>query len=417
MRSALLLLPLLLALAPASAARREPPLAIVGARILPVSGDPIENGTVVIEDGKIAVVGPAAKVDVPPGADRIPGRGLVVMPGLVDPVSTAGLTGQRPGGGTSPDLSPLVGLDPASGELRVLRRAGYTTLVLTREGGGVPGTGAAIRTAGDSVKALTLEREANLRMTAGDGTQAIQGLRKILEAANAEVEQREKYEKALAAYRQKIQEHQAKVEEAKKKGEKPPEAPKDLTAPDEPRENPRFGPVRRAVRGEIPLFVRVDNASQLLHFGEVTEGFAKLRVVVLYAAGDSARIVDTLKERKWSVVLPPALPTEPWTRILVNVPARLAAAGVPFAFSPPRDPDDLFLALGLLVRAGLPADVALAAVTKSPAELAGIGKRVGTIEKGKDGDLLVLDGDPLAATTRVVRVILGGRTVWPEEER
>ena len=70
-----------------------------------------------------------------------------------------------------------------------------------------------------------------------------------------------------------------------------------------------------------------------------------------------------------------------------------------------------------LVRAGLPREEALKAVTLGAAKVLGIQDRLGTIEKGKDADVIFLDGDPLAPETRVTRVMIGGEIVWEAPQR
>jgi adenine deaminase len=79
--------------------------------------------------------------------------------------------------------------------------------------------------------------------------------------------------------------------------------------------------------------------------------------------------------------------------------------------------DELRTRLAELVRAGLPRDAALKAVTLNAAKLLGIQDRLGTVEKGKDADLIFLDGDPLGPETRVTRVMIGGDIVWEAPKR
>jgi imidazolonepropionase-like amidohydrolase len=105
-----------------------------------------------------------------------------------------------------------------------------------------------------------------------------------------------------------------------------------------------------------------------------------------------------------------------------HLPAELALAGCSVILLPTSDasPTELkrFRAhLADLVRAGLPREEALKAVTQYPAEALGMADRFGTIEKGKEADLIFLDGDPLDPHTRVTRVMMHGEIVWEAPQR
>jgi imidazolonepropionase-like amidohydrolase len=92
----------------------------------------------------------------------------------------------------------------------------------------------------------------------------------------------------------------------------------------------------------------------------------------------------------------------------------LANAGVKVALASGVQPEsiDLLTAATFAVRHGMPRDEALKAITLTPAEILGVAERVGSLEKGKDADILILSGEPLAATSRIERVILSGKTVY-----
>jgi len=415
-------LPLLLALfilgvatPVARAERAPPPIAITGARILTGTAE-IPSGTVVVTDGKIAAVGPSDKVEVPPGAERIDGRGKTVIPGLVNPWTQVGSVTTRASGGVTPHLTAEPGLAPGADSLAGALRAGYTTLAVTREGEGLPGTGIAIRPVGNSVPELVVARDVYLRMTGGMGTGALRVLTGPLQSAKQELDAIAAYEKAAAGYKKAMEEYEKLKGEAEKKKEKPPEAPK-IAAPKPPQQNPRLEAVRKAVAGELPVFVRLAFAREFVHFANAVKDYPNLKVTVVFTGGDGYRVAEEVERRKWTVVLPPVLTTNAYTRVYRNVPAELAARKVPVAFYPTPDTPDGFasigVALGILVRAGLDSGVALQAVTLTPARLLGLDKRVGSIETGKDGNLVILTGDPFDARTRIERVLLEGRTVHP----
>jgi imidazolonepropionase-like amidohydrolase len=145
-----------------------------------------------------------------------------------------------------------------------------------------------------------------------------------------------------------------------------------------------------------------------------------LKPVLILDEATAARDAAVLAKAKLPVVVHVALSADPITRRYVNPARALHEAKVPFALNASGPTNATFEGmrhrLALLVRAGLPRDVALAAVTVSPAKLLGLEKRVGSIQPGRDADLVLYDGDPLDPLARVVRVILGGKTVHERPE-
>jgi imidazolonepropionase-like amidohydrolase len=114
------------------------------------------------------------------------------------------------------------------------------------------------------------------------------------------------------------------------------------------------------------------------------------------------------------VLLPPSLSTKPGSSYLIHPAKELHDAGIEVGFAIGESINSvraLFYNLMELVRAGLPADVAIKAVTQVPAKALGIDERVGTLEEGKDADLLVFDGDPLSPTGKLEQVWLRGQQV------
>jgi len=118
------------------------------------------------------------------------------------------------------------------------------------------------------------------------------------------------------------------------------------------------------------------------------------------------------------VLLPPTLSVKPRTAYLVHPAKTLHDAGIEVAFQVGESPEQvrsLFFNLMNLVRAGLPQDVAIQGVTRMPAKVLGIDKRTGSLEEGKDADLLVFDGDPLSPTGKLEQVWLRGERVGADE--
>ena len=122
-------------------------------------------------------------------------------------------------------------------------------------------------------------------------------------------------------------------------------------------------------------------------------------------------VIDHLKKWECSVLLPPVLSTMPQTQHLIHPAKKLHDAGIEIGFAlgdDPRTGRNIFFNMMELVRAGLPADPAIKAITLVPAKALGIDKRTGTLEAGKDADLLVFSGDPLSPTGRLEQIWLRG---------
>lgn len=132
--------------------------AITGARIVTVSGNPIENGTIVIQDGKIAAIG--ANVSVPAGAERIDGKGLQIFPGMIDAATNLGLaeiSGGVPAsvdvaetGMMNPNAKAFLAVNPHSSHVNVTRVNGITTVMSMPVGGGIAGQATVINLNGST---------------------------------------------------------------------------------------------------------------------------------------------------------------------------------------------------------------------------------------------------------------------------
>lgn len=349
--------------------------AITGVRILPGSGPEIAEGTIVIRDGKIAEIGKDVKA--PEGARVVKADGWTALPGLIHAASRLG-TGRAPAGASGPTPHHLAvdELNPSLDVWEPAARAGFTLFGISPTGGVVAGQGVALRPHERDRDRRVVERQAFLRMAMQASTPAKEALRQFLESGK-------------------------KAAEAAKK-----------TPPGKLDE--RAQAAMRFVQGELPALVSVNGAGEILHFWQVLDaaGVPKARVTFL-AAADAYKAAEALGARKARVLMRPELAYAPLTRDRLNAAAELHRAGVRVGFvalsDEPQALDAQLFRAGELVKAGLPRDAALRALSLVPAEALGLEKRTGSLEKGKDADILLFDGDPFAPTTRLRRVFLEGR--------
>lgn len=404
----------LVALVPAAAGAADV-VAIRGGRIVTVSGPVIEKGTVVVSGGKITAVG--ASVEIPAGAAVIDATGQTVYPGLIDGLTTLGLTeiGSVPGsvdttetGDVNPHAEAWIAVNPHSELLPVARANGVTAALAAPAGGLVSGQSALLRLAGTTPDALTVKTPVAMHMVYPTGRPAFDISRLFEEPELKTFEERQKdkkrnQEKDLKRLANLLEEAKAygAARAAAKAGRIPP--PK----PDLPLE--ALAPV---ARGEVPVVMRVDAEEDIRGAVE----FAEEHGLKLIVAGglEAWRVADLLKSKDVAVLVNvdrlPRRESDPYDAAYAN-PAALQRAGVRFAIVS----DDASQSRNLpyeaaMARAyGLAADAALRAITLSPAEIFGVADRMGAIAVGRDADLFVATGDIMDPRSGVTHVLIDGQ--------
>jgi imidazolonepropionase-like amidohydrolase len=390
------------------AAAPVPPgiVAITNARVLPVSGAPIERGTVVIRGGKIVAVG--ANVAVPAGARVIDATGKIVTPGWIESATQIGIVeipsgaeGSDDQASTDKELSAAFNVvDSFNGDSTVIpvtRVEGITSAVVTPAGTGhaILGQGAMFALSGlqvpDSVVKAPVAMFANL----GEAGAASEGGSR----AAAMLRLREALQDALDFSRNRAAWNSAQRRTYAR-------GRLDLEA---------LAPV---VRGELPLAINVNRASDLLAALRLAAEF-HLKLILLGAA-EGWRVATELAASKVPVVVKPLtdIPSFDALGASLENPARLAKAGVTLILSSfdTHNARNLRQEAGNAISYGLDRDLALRAVTLEPARAWGVADRLGSLEVGKDGDVVVWSGDPFELTTRAEHVFIAGREM-PQDTR
>jgi len=418
-----------LVLCAASAARAEEPryFAIRNAHIVPVSGPEIKRGTVVIAKGLIVAIG--EKVTIPLEAWVIEGRGLTVYPGFIDALSDLGLGGGAPvgpgggGGGpgrgpaqpqvvsqgpqdrpaTTPWLNAADELKPDDKRLETWRNAGFTSALTTPLTGIFAGQGALINLAGDRPSAMVVAAPVALLVTLqplrgfGSFPDSLMGVLSYVRQVYLNVNW---YQQAEAAYT------------AHPQGLERPAYDRTEIAIDE------------ALRAGRPVLLP-GNTAQEVHRALVLADRIGARAAIYggqqgYASADelAAAKVPVLVNVKWPEKEKDSDPqAEETLRVqrfrdrAPSSPAALQKAGVKFAFylEGTGSPKDALKNAKKAIDAGLAPDAALRAFTLSPAEILGVGDRLGSIEPGKIANLVVADGDLFNEKTKVKMAFVDGR--------
>lgn len=388
---------------------------IRNARIVTVTGPVIENGAVVISNGRIAAVGQS--VSIPPSARVIDGTGLSVYPGLIDAGTVLGLTEISSVAGTvdtseigdnNADIHVDVAIHPDSTHIGVTRVVGVTTALTEPRGGLIAGRSALINLDGWVPKDMVLKSPVAMHVTwprtrpgrgFGGGFQQA-ARRSVTELRREQEQQIEKLKKILS--------------DAKAYGDARDARAKDPSIPSQDIDL-KLDALVPVVRGQMPLVVQANEERDI----KAIIAFAdELKVRVILSGGDEAyKLADQLKAKNIPVIVGPVLempPNEddPYDTAFANA-GRLFKAGVKIAFQTLSSAEarDLPYHAGMAAAFGLPKEEALKAVTINPAEILGVADQIGSIEKGKVANLIVTDGDPLEILTQVKHLFINGRTV------
>ncbi|MGH7474899.1 MAG: amidohydrolase family protein [Longimicrobiales bacterium] len=394
-----------LALAPAPAPALAQTIAITNARIYSVAGPMIERGTVIISDGRIAAVG--ADAQPPAGAQVIDAAGKVVTPGFIDSFTQLGVVeiGAAPGtvdvasreDRITAAFNVVWGINPASTLIPIARTGGITRAVVAPNPGAsiIAGQGALIQLAGGRADEMVMRNpiamfaildEGAAERTGGARGVAMLRLREIFQDARDYAANRAAYD---AGSRREYAASRL-----------------DLAALD---------PV---LDGALPLVLGVDRASDILNALGLARDFGLQ--LVLSGAREGWLVADDIARAGVPVIVNPMsnLPDFDALSATLENAARLANAGVTVVFASfdAHNTRNLRQAAGNAVAYGMPFDAALRAVTLAPAQLWGVADQVGTLEVGRQADVVVWSGDPFELLTHVEHVFIGGREA-PDDTR
>ena len=379
-------------------------LAFIGATVLPVSSAEIVAGTVIVKDGRIVAVGPAATTPVPDDAERIDVTGKVIIPGLVDTHShIGGGSGGDSSAPVQPDVRILDSINPRDPGFRKARAGGLTTLNI------MPGSGLLVSGQTVYVKLRRVDTMEELLQRDAAGN-ALVGLK----MANGTNSQRDPpfpgtRGKSAAIVRQKFtaaREYQRK-----------------LADPDVTKRPPRdleLESLVECLEGRRIVHHHSHRADDILTVLRLREEFGFR--VVLHHVSEAWKVPGELARAgvPCSVIVldSPGGKIEAMDMSLATG-AVLEAAGVPCALhtDDPVTDSRLFLrSAALAVRGGMSREKALEALTLAGARMLDLDARVGSLEPGKDADLVILSGDPFSIRTKVLQTWVEGRKVFDRDD-
>jgi imidazolonepropionase-like amidohydrolase len=367
-------------------------IAVKAETIWTMSGEPITNGVVLINNGKIEAVGTAASVKIPANYRVISAK--VVTPGLIDAHSVIGLNGylnqphdQMALDGSSPIQPELRAIDAYNAEeflIGWVRSFGVTTIHTGHQPSAlVPGQTMIAKTVGKTVDEATLVPSAMINVTLGESALAGQGKSPGTRS------------KEIAMLRAEL------IKAGNYKGE-----PRDL----------RQEMWKKVLNREMPLLVTAQRAVDIINVLRLAKEF-NIKIV-LDGVADAQQVLGEIKSSGFPVIVHPTMyraggETE---NLSMEDAAKLKAAGIPVALQSgyegyvPKTRIVLFEA-AVAAANGMTRSDALATITIDAAKILGLDNRIGSLAVGKDADLAMYDGDPFEYVTHCTGTIINGNVV------
>jgi imidazolonepropionase-like amidohydrolase len=383
--------------------------AIVGGRVVPVEGEPVEGGIVLLRDGKIAAVeGP--RFAVPPDVAVVDATGKWVLPGFIDAHAHVGVSeeaegwaGQDTNERTDPNTAQVRALDAINPADLGLRDAitGGVLAVNVNPGSANPigGQTAAIKCWGRTVDEMVLREPAGLKSALGENPKRVYGERN--ETPSTRLGTAAVIRGAFVA----AQNYQAKLAASASSPERPV-VERDL----------KLEALSRVLRREIPWRQHCHRADDIATAMRMAREFGY--DLVIDHGTEAYLLADQIAAASIPVIIGPLFTSrskvELRNRSLAN-PGRLAAAGVTIAITtdhPVVPIHFLIYQATLAVKEGLDPVTALRAVTIHPARIIGVDSRIGSLSVGKDADLVIWSGDPLDVMSRAERAFIDGREIY-----
>ncbi len=401
-----------------------PPVVLRGGTLLTITHGNIKDGTLVIENGKIAAVGPAGTVKIPKGAQVIDATGMTVYPGLIDSETNLGLTeisaDQMSNDlvETSDEIMPHMHVYDAfhaeTALIPVSRVNGITNAIVAPEAKDtLPGQDSFIQLAGKDATGMLMIRDIAmpLNFTGSERRNETWEKRKFPQTRMGMAAQlrqafldAQDYSQKWTDYQKKSQAGTTQSSGTEKKNE--PATP--------PKRDLKLEALLPYLQGKKPIVLAAEESNDL----ETAVGVARefnLKFVLNHIS-HSQSVLDYVASLKVPVIVGPIYekpkPEERFDAVY-SLPAQLYKRGVKIALASYESHQvrNLPYQAGFAVAFGLPHDEALKAITLNPAEIWGVADRLGSLDVGKTANVVVANGDPLDVKTDVKHVFIEGREI------
>ncbi len=406
-------------------------IAVAKGRLMTITQGIVDDGTVLIEDGRIVALG--KDVDIPPGTEVYDASGKVVMPGLIDAHCHTGIfadgvgqseyDGNEMTGPITPHLRAIDAIHPEDIAFKDLREAGVTT-INTGPGSGnlIGGQFACMKTKkARTIEEMVVMAPSGMKMALGENPKRVYGeqkkfpstrmanaaqLRSVLVEAQNYRDKWTRYKEKLSHYRDRLCQWKMKQEQGR--GERPEE-------PDPPERDICMEALIPVLEGKLRAMIHCHRADDIMTAVRIAEEFG-LRFSIEHAT-EGFKIADILAEKGVPCVVGPIL----FSRMKYELremtprnPAILNNAGVKVAIQTDEMSAVRYLTINaaLAVQQGMKEDEALKAITINPAEIIGVAEKLGSLEIGKDADLVVFSGHPLDYRSVPELVLIAGEKAY-----
>ncbi|MEA2070163.1 MAG: amidohydrolase [Asgard group archaeon] len=409
--------------------------AILCGKIIPVTKDPIDKGFILIDDnGKIKKIGKGH--DVPKDAEKIDAKELTAFPGIVDPHCHAtvweeeiGMTLQDGNEATDPITPYIRTLDAINPLEKGLKRAvsGGVTCVCVSPGSAnvVGGQMTTIKTHGKIVDDMIVQELSGMKCAFGENPKRVYGernqmpstrmgnlglFRKLMIETQNYINKWEEYEEKLKDYKEELKEYKKKKDDKTKKPKKPAK----------PEKNIKYESMIPVFKKEIPLRAHAHQANDIVTAVRLAKEF-DVDICIEHCT-DGHKLIDFLKENEVPAIVGPTFGFR--TKIELNdmswkTIGELYNAGILVALTAdhpvvPLQFQTIYAAIAN--REGLPKQGAYEVLTINGAKILGIEDRVGSLEKGKDADIVLFNGDPLDIQAKPQKVFINGNVIYDVNE-
>lgn len=371
-------------------------IAVKGETVFTAAGEEINDGVVLIRDGLIERVGSARQVRIPDGYEMF--EGIYVTPGLIDARSVVGLAGiynidddqdqLETSSAIQPDLRAMDAYNPREDLVKFLQALGVTILHTGHGPGAViSGQTMIVKTAGNTLEESLVDSVTALAITLGS-------------SVRGNFDNPGTRAKAVAMLRQQLIEAQEYAEDRDE------DTPRDL----------KKEALTDLLNGEIYAMINAHRVSDITTALRLQEEFGFR--LLLEGASEAYLLIDEIKEAGVTVIIHPTMmrTSGDGENASFETAGKLAEAGIPVLFQSgfegyvPKTRVVLYEA-AIAVANGLPHNQALYALTIEAAKVLGISDRTGSLERGKDADLVIYDGDPFEYVTKAKTVIINGNVV------
>ncbi len=380
----------------------EAQIAVKGEIVYTMDGDPIENGVVLINDGKIERVGSASRVRIP--SDYEVHEAKIVTPGMIDARTVVGLAGYynqehdqdilETSNAVQPELRAMDAYNAQEFLVEFVNNKGITTIHTGHGPGAVmSGQTMIVKTTGSTLDEALVDSTTMIAITLGPG------VRSNFDSPGTR-------SKSVAVLRQELIGAKDYAEKRAAGEDQSRDLKKEVIAD--------------LLDGKVKALVSANTASDIMTALRIQREFGFS--MVLEGAAEAYLVLDEIKESGVPVILHPTMirPFGEAKNASFETAAKLHEAGIPFAFQSGYEsyvPKTRIARYEAAIAAanGLGVDNALYATTLGAAQILGVDGRVGSLEQGKDADLVLFDGDPFEYLTQVEVVIIDGEVVYLPE--